>query len=159
MNPHTVPSLPALSPSSTPRESKGKWTAIKLAIGDSQNFLDLISALNWREGLTIEAVNLIKSYLDVEESGEGEGSSRQGLVSLSAARHAAEVVGTMFGFAAGIVRYTALHKTHLLVLQKLHRSLHPLLSLSLSLSLSHISYISNQPVLKHCVYILRRRKK
>ena len=98
--------------------------------------MDLISALNWRDGLTIEAVNLIKSHLSVDDSStvSGAGGRRRSieeqsaaapsLVSLSAARHAAEVVGVVCGFVVGMVRYTAVYQTHMLAVEKLRRYVH-----------------------------------
>ena len=53
------------APSSS--DTRDIWTQIKLAIGDSQNFRDLISTLHWEEGLPIEAVNLIKSRLTTSQ--------------------------------------------------------------------------------------------
>ena len=125
------------------RGAKERWTAIKVAIADSQNFLDLVSGLNWREGLTIEAMNIIRANLSTGGGGGGVGGGgggggsgkrgggdrrasimpqqQQGLVSLSAARHAAEVVEIIFQFAVGMVRYTGLLQSHLLALEKLNR--------------------------------------
>ena len=135
--PSVAPSGSGVSPSSTLREVRERWTAIKLAIGDSQNFLDLISGLNWRDGLAIEAMNLIKSQLCL---GGGQGREKeQGLVTFSAARHAAEVVGVMFGFAVGMVRYTGLHQTHLLAVEKLNRS-----------QLIHTSYLPYKTLFRLC---------
>ena len=110
-------------------ENREQWTAIKLAIGDSQNFRDLLSALHWEEGLTIEAVNLIQSHLvtssgsdDTQRQSVAEGTTtRQPRVSFNAARHAAEVVGVLFKFAVGMVEYTAVYKTHWLAADKLRR--------------------------------------
>ena len=98
--------------------------AIKLAIGDSQHFNDLITGLNWREGLTIEAMNLIKSHLRVEGKQSLLEERESGLVSFTAARHAAEVVGVMYGFAVSMVRYTMLYQSHLLILEKQNRYTH-----------------------------------
>ena len=42
---------------------KEQWTAIQLAIGDSQKFLDLLNGLKWENGLSADAVNLIESRL------------------------------------------------------------------------------------------------
>ena len=125
------PPVSTIPPSSNLREARERWTAIKLAIGDSQNFLDLVSGINWRDGLTVEAMNLIKAHLCPGEGGEGGGGVRKeigrtglqthGLVTLSAARHADEVLGIIFRFAVGMLRYTGLFQSHLLAHEKLNR--------------------------------------
>ncbi|CAI8014943.1 Dynein heavy chain 8, axonemal, partial [Geodia barretti] len=126
------PPVSTIPPSSNLREARERWTAIKLAIGDSQNFLDLVSGINWRDGLTVEAMNLIKAHLCTGEGGEGGGGVRKeigrtglqthGLVTLSAARHADEVLGIIFRFAVGMLRYTGLFQSHLLAHEKLNRA-------------------------------------
>ena len=119
--------------SNTKQETKEQWTSIKLSIGDSQHFLDLISALHWRDGLTIEAVNLINKHLSCDTESRVEGSNRTAsgwghqeqtgctLVTYTAAKHAAEVIGIMFGFAGGMVRFTEVYKAHLLATERLNR--------------------------------------
>ena len=42
-------------------------------------------------------------------------------VTFTAAKHAAEIVGVIFGFAVGMVEYTALYQTHQLASDKLRR--------------------------------------
>ena len=130
ISPHVSKISAPLSPSSDLREVRERWTAIKLAIGDSHNFLDLVSGINWRDGLTIEAMNLIKAHLCTGEGGEGGGVRKEigrtglqtrGLVTFSAARHADEVLGIIFQFAVGMLRYTGLLQSHLLAQEKLNR--------------------------------------
>ena len=123
-------------------DAKGQWQAIKLAIGDSQKFRDLILGLHWKEGLTIEAVNLIKSHLATtptgrqkpreSDSNSAHSQTQQTLVTLTAAKHAAEVVEVMCGFAVAMVDYTAVYKTHRLAANELRR-----LALSLPLPRSY----------------------
>ena len=56
--------------------------------------------------------------------GEEEGvttTSQPTTVTFAAARHAAEVVGVVFGFAVGMVKYTAVYHAHRLAVEKLRR--------------------------------------
>ena len=129
---HTPSSTTSLTkPPHKTAETKDQWAAIKLAIGDSQNFRDLITALHWEDGLTIEAVNLITSRLNVESRSEksqrwsstppSAPAQQHAKVTFTAAKHAAEIVGMIFGFAVGMVEYTSVYQTHQLATDKLRR--------------------------------------
>lgn len=110
-----------LTPQSAKME-KDQWGLLQLAIGDSQRFLDLLNSLKWEDGLPIEAVNLIESKLatshnsPVTPQGESHPSTADsasssaergtgGLITVSMAKHAAESVAFMCGFAVSIVEY------------------------------------------------------
>lgn len=105
----------------TAKMEKEHWVSLQVAIGDSQRFLDLLSSLKWEDGLSTEAMNLIESQLATSRNSPGgttgsypstadsAASSEQagggGLITVSMAKHAAESVAFMCGFAIAIVEY------------------------------------------------------
>ena len=110
-------------------ESK-QWLSIQLAIGDSQNFLDLINSLKWEEGLSPDAVNLIESRLATskvaEETPSSGANSQTGgahpeLITERMAKHAAECVSVLCSFAVAIVIYTKSFKPFKVVTEKIQR--------------------------------------
>ena len=110
-------------------ESK-QWLSIQLAIGDSQNFLDLINSLRWEEGLSPEAVNLIESRLATSKvteetplpgNGGRGGSAQPELITVRMAKHAAECVSVLCSFAIAIVIYTKSFKPFKVVTEKIQR--------------------------------------
>ena len=98
--------------------AKENWNSIQIAIGDSQNFLDLLNGLKWEDGLSTDAVNLIVSKLAIpgknvpleskDESHSGSISaheSKGNLITFSMAHYATESVANMCAFAVAIVEY------------------------------------------------------
>lgn len=114
---------------------KEQWTAIQLAIGDSQKFLDLLNGLKWENGLSADAVNLIESRLatshtnltaaepsgSVPSTADSTGSHQPSRITVSMAKHAAESAATMCGFAVAIVEYHYSFKPYKLAAEKLQR--------------------------------------
>lgn len=115
----------------TAKLEKEQWNAILIAIGDSQNFLDLLSGLEWENGLSTDAVNLILSKLAIPgknippsgpESSKTGGSNvvaAENLITVSMARHAAESAANMCGFAVSIVEYNDSFKPYKIALEQL----------------------------------------
>lgn len=118
----------------TAKLEKEQWNAIQIAIGDSQNFLDLLNGLEWENGLSTDAVNLILSKLaipgknvplsdsEASKSGgsrESKGGTAEGLITVSMARHAAESAANMCGFAVSIVEYNDSFKPYKIALEQL----------------------------------------
>lgn len=102
----------------TVKLEKEQWNTIQIAIGDSQNFLDLLNGLKWEDGLSTDAVNLILSKLAIpgknvplsgskgsKTGSEPKGGAAESLITISMARHAAESAANMCGFAVSIVEY------------------------------------------------------
>ena len=109
-------------PSGT-KVDKERWSQIQLAMGDSQHFLDLINGLNWEEGLSREAVDLVESTLatshaKVLDSATSTADSTisstdyGGLITVSMARHASEATASMCAFAIAIVNYQYLFEPY-----------------------------------------------
>ena len=106
---------------------KEHWLSLQQALGDSQNFLELLNSLKWEDGLPQEAINLIESRIattansdarvtsllrwdsvgssDTGGSGGGGGGASPGLITVAMAKHAAEAAAFMCGFAVSIVEY------------------------------------------------------
>jgi len=87
-----------------------QWQTIQLAIGDSQNFLDLLAALKWENGLDTYSINLIESMLvtsknssQVEDSPSSTASTA--LISVNTARYASEAVAIMCAYTIAIADY------------------------------------------------------
>ena len=92
-----------------------EWVALQTAIGDSQNFLGLLSALNWEQGLTSSTITLIESKLVVKKPASLDqallvattpSSGKGKKISAPVARHAAESAGILCSFAIAIVEYS-----------------------------------------------------
>lgn len=105
-----------------------QWLSIQQAIGDSQNFLDLINNLKWEEGLSCDAVSLIESKLATSNVAEERlspsipaGSSQPELITARMAKHAAECVSVLFSFAVAIVTYTKSLKPFKIAAEKIKR--------------------------------------
>lgn len=117
----------------TARIEKEQWNAVQIAIGDSQNFLDLLNGLKWQDGLSTDAVNLILSKLaipgkNVPLSSSGSDPSlsasekkrkTEDLITVPMARHAAESAASMCAFAVAIVEYNDSFKPYKLAVEKL----------------------------------------
>ena len=108
-------------------ESK-QWLSIQQAMGDTQNFIDLINNLKWEEGLSSDAVNLIESKLATSRVAEERsspsvqaGSSQPELITARMAKHAAECVSVLFSFAVAIVIYTKSLKPFTIAAEKIKR--------------------------------------
>lgn len=94
-----------------------QWQSIQLAIGDSQNFLDLLGAFKWENGLDAYSINLIESMLvtsknssPLQSNGQIQGSpSSSGgataLISVNNARYASEAVAIMCAYVIAIADY------------------------------------------------------
>ena len=125
----------------TSKIDKEHWNSIQLAIGDSQNFLDLLNGLKWQDGLSTDAVNLVLSKLAIPgknvplstagsksvtpqvlerstSSAEGKGLP-ENLITVSMARHAAESAANMCAFVVSIVEYNDSFKPFKLAAEKL----------------------------------------
>ncbi len=121
---------------------KEHWLSIQLAIGDSQNFLDLLSSLKWEDGLSTDAINLIESKIStkpgaslarkgVNSSGsasttsKGPGESfteqQQQLITMDMAKHAAGSAAIMCAYAIAIVEYQHSFQSYRVALKKLER--------------------------------------
>lgn len=93
-------------------------------MGDSQRFLDLINNLNWQEGLSREAVDLVESTLatshtrgldtttSTADSTSSSGTEHGGLITVSMAKHASEAAACMCSFAIAIVDYQYLFEPY-----------------------------------------------
>ncbi|KAL5457324.1 hypothetical protein EMCRGX_G034572 [Ephydatia muelleri] len=126
-----------------------QWLSIQQAIGDSQNFLDLINNLKWEEGLSCDAVSLIESKLATSNVAEERlspsipaGSSQPELITARMAKHAAECVSVLFSFAVAIVTYTKSLKPFKIAAEKIKRLKQELANLEASLTMS--SQLSEQ---------------
>ena len=120
----------------TAKMEKEQWNGIQIAIGDSQKFLDLLNGLKWEEGLSPDAVNLIKSKLAVEDnykstsseslrhsvSTESSLTEAGHLITVSMARHAAESAATMCAFAVSIVLFNDSLEPYKVAYEQLQRS-------------------------------------
>lgn len=122
----------------TAKMEKEQWNSIQIAIGDSQRFLDMLKSLKWEEGLSTDATNLILSQLavpgrnvslsdsetSIDRSDEkpfssSVGKNKEGLITVSMARYAAESAALMCTFAVSIVEYNDTLKPYKLALEKL----------------------------------------
>ena len=113
---------------STTRTDREQWNAIQLAISDSQKFLDLIKNLKWENGLSADAVNLIRSRLSMDEDTGSDGCRRSlsgfkqsELITISMARHAAESAAHMCAFAVSIVKYNESFKPYMIAKENIER--------------------------------------
>lgn len=88
-----------------------QWQSIQLAIGDSQKFLDLLSAFKWLNGLDTYSIDLIESMLVTSKNNsqvqESPSSAAGGtaLISVNTARYASEAVAIMCAYVIAIVDY------------------------------------------------------
>ena len=102
----------------TGKMDKEHWANLLVAIGDSQQFMEMIRGLRWEEGLSVGALHLIKSRLSMahlesecdtadgtKNGGNTLESSSDQLITISAARHASKGVASMCIFAVSIVDY------------------------------------------------------
>jgi len=122
------------SAASTAKMEKEQWNSILLAMGDSQKFLDMLNNLKWEDGLSTDASNLIMSRLAVPgrnvpqsesdssiDRSDEKNKSKEGLITVSMARYAAEAAGFMCSFAVSIVEYTDTLKPYKVAAKKLAR--------------------------------------
>ena len=116
------------SVSGAAKMDREQWNAIQLAIGDSQKFLDLINNLKWESGLSVDAVNLIRSRLAMDEDASSDGSHRSSngakqtdLITISMARYAAESAAHMCTFAVSIVKYNESFKPYMIAKENMER--------------------------------------
>lgn len=94
-----------------------QWQSIQLAIGDSQNFLDLLAAFKWENGLDEYSIDLIESMLVTSKNSGQLQSSNQvqaspssssgatALISVNNARYASEAVAIMCAYVIAIADY------------------------------------------------------
>ena len=119
----TASSLSVKGSSSSNKVDKEHWLSLQQALGDSQNFLDLLNSLKWEDGLPQEAINLIESKIATTANSDGRvtsllrwdsaasetaGSSSftsTGLITVAMAKYAAEAAAFMCGFAVSVVEY------------------------------------------------------
>ena len=115
------PAIPVRKTALGAKMEREYWTQLQIGIGDSQHFLDLLDKLKWEEGLSTKSINLIESKLATSRnsgsatsqpstassgaSHTSTGSSGQGLITVSMAKHASESAAVMCGFAVAIVDY------------------------------------------------------
>lgn len=106
--------MPQRQSKRTGKIDKDLWMSLLVAIGDSQQFMEMVRGLRWEEGLSTVAVQIIKSRLSTAHSGsewgvaggaKRSGSGREQLITVSMARHASESAASMCIFAVSIVHY------------------------------------------------------
>ena len=109
----------------TAKLDKEQWNAIQIAIGDSQRFLDLLNGLQWEDGLSADAVNLILSKLAIPGKNVpiavSDSKVKKGLITVSMARHAAESAANMCAFAVSIVEYNDSFKPYKIAAEQLQQ--------------------------------------
>ena len=117
--------------SETTRMEREQWLAIQQAIGDSQNFLELLNGLKWQDGLKTKAVHLIESKLATSHNtsvskvvSTPSTGDRKPLITVSMAKHAAECAATMCAFAVAIVEHHHSFQPYRLAVEKLKRYIH-----------------------------------
>lgn len=108
------------------RLDRNQWKQYQNMMIDSARFVDLLNGIEWEEGLSVETIQSVESYLSKGKDGQigitGEGSlidsskdvnipaakSEAKGITISAARYASEDASILVHFAIAILEYSKL---------------------------------------------------